>query len=164
MRLKQPAYAAELRDLLRRKAYPEYVVVYCGYHWGERVRHVPCLCVPAEFPVGVYDWSVLAGLRAHVVRRVESDRAFTTPYPMPDFFPFLVAEVAAFAAPVLASVNGYGDSIDEPGLQRADQMLFGARYVPGIEHIWTAEAEQDYLDREAAYDLALAADRGVVVG
>ena len=163
MTLKQPAYAAELRQLLRNRVYPEYVVVYCGYYWHQRVQHVPCLCVPADFPVGVYDWSVLAGLRAHVVQRVANDREYKTPWPMPAHFPALVAEVAAFAAPVMAAVNAYGETIDEPGLERADSLLFGARFTPGLEHLWTPDAEADYLEREDAYYRAAAADRGVVV-
>ena len=164
MKLKQPAYAAELRELLRRKEYPAYVVVYCGYFWGQRVRHVPCLCAPAEYPSGVYDWSVLAGLRAHIVCRTDDDRECRTPFPMRDSFPVLVAEVAAYAAPVMVGVNGYGDTIDETGLQSAPELLFGARFVPGLEHLWTPDAEADYLEREDAYYRALAADRGVVVG
>lgn len=149
MKRKPPAYARGLCDLLYRREYPEYVVVYYGRDWQRRPQRVPSVCVGADYLPGQYDWSVLAGLRVHVVIHC-GDQQFA-----------LVAEIASLTAPVL--VVPTGNAIDEPGQRRADDYLFVVRGDPMLSTLWSADIEADYVTRENAYYLALAADRGVVV-
>lgn len=150
MTRKPPAYTRVLRDLLYRREYPEYVVVYYGHDWKRRPQHVPSVCVGVDYAPFVYDWSVLAGLRVHVVVDCGAQHFA------------LVAEIAAVTAPVL--VVPTGKAIDEPG-RRADEYLFCAsgRCDATLAALWSPEIEADYIEREAAYYLAMAADRGVVV-
>lgn len=149
MARKPPAYTRALRDLLDRREYPEYVVVYYGHDWKRRPKHVPSVCVGADYAPFVYDWSVLAGLRVHLVIDCGVQHFA------------LVAELAAVTAPVLVAPTG--SAIDEPGQRRADEYLFCASGDATLAALWSAEIEADYVEREAAYYLAMAADRGVVV-
>lgn len=150
MTRKPPAYARALRDLIYRREYPDYVVVYYGHDWKRRPQHVPSMCVGVDYAPFVYDWGVLAGLRVHVVIDCGAQHFA------------LVAELAAVTAPVL--VVPTGNAIDEPGQRRADEYLFTARGDATLAALWSAEIEADYLQREAEYYFAMAADRGVVAG
>ena len=149
MKRKPPAYARALRDLLDRRQYPEYVVVYYGGDWKRRPQQVPSVCVGADYAPFVYDWGVLAGLRVHVVIDCGAHQFA------------LVAEIAAVTAPVM--VVPTGDVIDEPGQRRADEYLFFAHRDATLAALWSPEIEADYIVREDAYYRAMAADRGVVV-
>lgn len=149
MARKPPAYTRALRDLLDRREYPEYVVVYYGHDWKRRPRHVPSVCVGADYAPSVYDWGVLAGLRVHVVIDCGAQHFA------------LVAEIAAVTAPVL--VVPTGNAIDEPGRRRAEEYLLTACSDAALAALWSPEIEADYVEREDAYYRAMAADRGVVV-
>lgn len=148
MKRKSPAYTRALRDLIDRREYPDYVVVYYGGDWKRRPQQVPSVCVGTDYAPFVYDWGALAGFRVHVVIDCGAQQFA------------LVAELAAVTAPVM--VVPTGNTIDEPGQRRADEYLFTARDAT-LAALWSADIEADYVAREDAYYLAMAADRGVVV-
>lgn len=63
-RLKLPPYAKQLREMRDKGDHPWVVVVNYSKQWVHRYEKHPSIMVPAaDYESGVYDFSVLAGLR-----------------------------------------------------------------------------------------------------
>jgi hypothetical protein len=67
-----PPFGRELARSRDQSHHPARVWVIVGNDWGRRPQDAPSLCVEADHPPASYDWSVLAGLAVHVVRRDEA--------------------------------------------------------------------------------------------
>jgi hypothetical protein len=154
MRRRLPPFGRELARRRDRGDHPPRVWVIVGDDWGRRPPDGPSLCVPASYQPKSYDWSVLAGLPVHLVRRGEAS------------FGWVAGEIAVHAAPVVAHWEA---GLDEwpyaPGAHAqedvADMAFALRRPVDGrwTWPVWWSDVlDGDYQRRRQRYLRALALD------
>lgn len=109
-----PAYGRALLKERRDDIHPREVAVVFGDDW--RGIQAPRLCVkPAEFRLGRFDWSMLAGLHARVIDRSDLHE---------ELF-WLISEIVIAGAWVTAQGGAGADTWEH----RADQLAYAYRVL-----------------------------------
>jgi len=154
MRRRLPPFGRELARRRDRGDHPPRVWVIVGDDWGRRPHDGPSLCVPASYQPKSYEWSVLAGLPVHVVRRGEAA------------FERIAGEIAVHAAPVvvhwIAGVDEWPYFAGAPAQEDVSDMAFALRKpVDGRwtwPDWWSDALDADYQRRRQRYLRALVVD------
>jgi hypothetical protein len=155
-RIRLPAGGRELLHARERGEHPARVFVIFGEDWGRRPTHAPSVCIGAPWRPGETDWSVLAGVPAHVVLRGTGlapalERLRTSE---------LIAEIARAAAPVvvhfIAGEDWWPYEAGQAYQVDAAEWLHVERSRPELASLWNAAACADYEARVREYLTTLA--------
>ena len=148
-RLKLPPYGKRLVEMRNAGNHPERVWVIVGKDWSRLPSDNPSLCIPHDYTPGVFDYSLLVGLRVEIVWR--SGDAITP-----------AVEMMPYASPIIVHwISNDDDWPYPPGTRMREEILnlfphldWSSEQVRPLES-WNQDTLTQYLQNRRAYVAAL---------